>query len=666
MRYQSLRSVVRAAIAAGLVASCQSVSQSANWKDFLQPFSGACFVHDMNWEQYGVFRPQLDSPEIQSSILSSTSDSQDKNEITAIENERCIAAAKQFELRSQLNASWTAIQSRARESLAKSEVLFNGIANARILFTGALKSQSLALVTLVQLPDALPVTVLDVVPTESELVQSPTELVASPVQMVSQSEAAEHTCSEVLSATSEFIATVDDTTNDWNCTDWNRDCNPMGSTVLPTRDHANIFLFTLDTSSDSGQQVTVESNAEIVPQDVVAIVTDEAQAPITDVSSETSFIAAAPENNIPQFVADTASPTLDSTPVPYTQIVAESISAQISETNTVSGAETLAETVAETVQANPISDDSNKVVESDLPAVNIWQVGVDPVCPEIHSVGNTSRWSELAEQPSICCPIDNMAYEATSAANELASSPIPDRPPTLDADFDTSAPLQTTQIVALEPQNVPEESSAQVSVVNTPPTAEENQEATTSEAPAIQDVASYVRPWSPWLAQGFVFDGNSPRISESESKMVFAKSDLEHGALISERILDSAVSEPNANVQIIDSPILEPIVTSDVANNIVSESPTSESNVYAPKDFLIYRNETSQNSILLPANIVREMSLSATLGKLWIPATESRLLVSKSLARSMKSVGQLLVDFGQKLEIETERIEIAGRDSNQR
>lgn len=69
---------------------------------------------------------------------------------------------------------------------------------------------------------------------------------------------------------------------------------------------------------------------------------------------------------------------------------------------------------------------------------NTWQVGVDPVCPEIHLSNNAFHWSDLCEQPMVCCPFDGRSYVDAIADSKAVCIEDAILPPTLESDFDFS------------------------------------------------------------------------------------------------------------------------------------------------------------------------------------------------------------------------------------
>jgi len=208
MRYQSLRSVIRAAIGAGLVAACQTPELSASWKLAAHPFSRACFSHDLDWEGNRVPKTIEQVP------LSPLTIDLERNS----ETKQCVAFAHQFELQEQVKAVMRVLETGAKQLVDRIGTALVGYPCARSQLLSIIDQQSIKLVEWIQIPDTLPVTTL-----------APDDLCRY-----------DHECG-------------------WNCGDVVQDM--PGSTAnaafsrssdheavqLPDRDFANIFVFTFDT-----------------------------------------------------------------------------------------------------------------------------------------------------------------------------------------------------------------------------------------------------------------------------------------------------------------------------------------------------------------------------------------------------------------------------------
>ncbi len=68
--------------------------------------------------------------------------------------------------------------------------------------------------------------------------------------------------------------------------------------------------------------------------------------------------------------------------------------------------------------------------------IQTWQVGMDPVCPEVIESSSACRWSDCYAQPSICCPVEIAAEAIATGTCALPSVTAGIRPPTLDAECD--------------------------------------------------------------------------------------------------------------------------------------------------------------------------------------------------------------------------------------
>ncbi len=203
MRCHSIRSVLRASFVAGLIASSQNAAISASWKDCLHPLAGACFIYDLLWEQINT---QTRRGEVSSkSILTS-----DLNIIQTSDRETdlCIAAAEQFEFSVQADAVLAALRSKSNQFSEAGAKLLQNYARSRRMLISSIDSQSLKLVEWIKVASSFPPLVV------------------------------ETQCNQ------DFECGLD-------CGEWSRHVPFSVSNILPYRGCANVFVYSLDASTES-------------------------------------------------------------------------------------------------------------------------------------------------------------------------------------------------------------------------------------------------------------------------------------------------------------------------------------------------------------------------------------------------------------------------------
>ncbi len=202
MRCQSMRSVFRGLLVAGLVATSQNALIHASWKDRAPPFGGTCFVHDLDWDRSYSLAAR-------SNFARSNVDA-DVEAAAADENELCLAAAEKFELQVQVEAVLATLKSVPNP--------FSNL-RARIFLIGSKAGTHLisaidhSALKIVQWLDCLDV------PPETEV------------------ESDEH-C--------EFAS-------DWNCGDWANHASTEATPRMPARIGGNVFVYAIDAEPESTQ-----------------------------------------------------------------------------------------------------------------------------------------------------------------------------------------------------------------------------------------------------------------------------------------------------------------------------------------------------------------------------------------------------------------------------
>ncbi len=541
MRCKPIRTVFRAALAAGLLATCQNAPLSASWKDYLHPTADACFLHDLQWEN---FYSAVKAPEhFTKSIVKTDTETR---LVADHETEACVAAAKLFELKLQVDAVLDTLRSKSYQLTEAGVKLFNGYSQSRKRILSTIENKSLMLVNWIKIPDMLPVTV---VATES---------------------------------TKDFEC-------DWDCGD--RHCNNQTSVSasLPLRDLANIFVYTFGDASDSNDSYeSYESTDSYVSFDLEPLPSTLALSTENDGTSEDSY----------EYHA---------------------------EDSLVSSPET-------------VDGDS----EASIPTAHAWQVGVDPICPEVQVCNPT--WHGVGSEPSICCPIER-TEEAISTEANVPPTVIAVRPPTLEAEFESleaANDLKAYQygighcLTGLENQCPPDFASSASNA--TPIPSDEIDEVTPHSFDGFSSPWCDSLNWSPWssrIGKRFAFGDHAPRMPEAGPAVAaYSKEDLESVSTYSSKLLDAF---PNGT---------QPLEETD-----------SSEIKFSSKDFLITHHDSAYGSILLPYYATKEIPK---------PTAELKSRFTKHFASQVRTVGQFLVDFARQIEDQVEQIEFAKRENNQR
>lgn len=555
MRCLPIRSVFRAALLAGLIGSNQYATAFASWKDCMPPRNGSCFIHDLHWER---FQPQPINP---TSLVHSES-KVDCADVEAADREsnHCLAAANQFELKQQVDAIQAAIKSKVEKIPNVASDLAISYARSKKLFFSIFENQEIKLVKSAVAPDTL--SVLAVVPQEEQNYDQ-----------------------------------------DWNCGDWCQSYNRPAIDSMPSREVANLFIYTLETP--------VATTSESIYADAVA----------KQANSE----------------------IVDSCAMAYSEYFADNLL-----------------TEAEIRQWN-----SAIATEFSHP----WQVGVDPVCPEVQSTEIANLSSSTVEMQSVCCPVDN-AMEAISSVANVAATKVDDGDATIsDAKINTISTIEETQSIAdlaLRPPML----EAEIEIMDSNPAIEFQGKRpvhclisdfdaghfrSDSEMDMVGDY-DYSHSWlssfrSPsWLnGQGkrFAFGDHSPRMPIATPPVAaFSKEDLEFANRFSADLLGNSTDQ---------------IVDADVENL----EPNQRGATFLSKDFLTTLQTSAYGSIVLPVNQAQRMAMDYAAKLISEPASTTRTHASRKVANQLRKVGQFLVDFATQIENRVEQVEIARGENKQ-
>ena len=665
MRFPLIRSVLRTAIAVGVISSYQSSSLASCWNELLRPNAGVCYIYDLQSDEFAgssLSKQEVDSiaTAIQSvvnadqpcngfDLCSSESNGVDSSEsaVEPVDTSRtdwddCIAAAKRYEMRSNFDAAWAQIGSQASSLINQRDRLFSAYGQARTLFTSFARNSSIQLVELIRINESLPVA----------------GITTDPI-------------TESLTDTTVSIE------SDWNCNDWNQphdqphDQVPCleASGVFPVRGHANIFVFChhgsepvdntwqgeIDAVSPEIDTVSPEIDTVILEIDTVYPEIDTVYPEIDTVYPELDTVypeidTVSPEIDTLSPEIDTLSPELDTlspeldtlspeidtlspdtdTVSPETDTVSPEIDTISPEIDTLSPEIDTLSPEIDTLspEIDTVSPEIDTVspeidaVSPEIDAVSPEQAPVSPelapVCPELDRSNNACHWADLFEQPRICCPLDTQKQDEPVADSSVSDIPVtadPIRPPTLQSDGE--------QI--------------------DPPIDELSYDLATSQPVH----------WNLWSGQRSFGGGYRAAWLEPASPIgMFSREDLQYATKFSSELPNNTLNEID-HVSNVDAPSL----ASDIAPAIET---------FVSKDFLVQRHESTFGTLILPLTSPQQIAVDYAMKHLRGTSDDTRLNASKSLANQVRTVGEFLVDFAMQLETEAERVEIARRDSNQR
>jgi len=283
--------------------------------------------------------------------------------------------------------------------------------------------------------------------------------------------------------------------------------------------------------------------------------------------------------------------------------------------------------------------------EFDFCSVNPWQIGIDPVSPEIDSSSYAAQWSGAFEQASVCCPMELSAdAETREVTSSIAVTTV--RPPRLEAEYDSD---EKTDLVEVKAQATKPETELAAPLIAFSERFMDD---------AIHDyssswVNSLIRdPFSYRSGRRFTFGDDAPRIPKAVPPVErFSKEDL----------LDASKRYSD----FVGKFSLFPLPISKFAE-INQNGSIAKEESFASKDFLTTLQTTSLGSIILPLSQSHRFAMDYAMKIVTSHRTESRSRVSKKIAVQIKTIGQFLVDFGSQIESQVEQIELANRENNRR
>ena len=389
MRFPLIRSVLRTAIAVGVISSYQSSSLASCWNELLRPNAGVCYIYDLQSDEFAgssLSKQEVDSiaTAIQSvvnadqpcngfDLCSSESNGVDSSEsaVEPVDTSRtdwddCIAAAKRYEMRSNFDAAWAQINSQASSLINQRDRLFSVYGQARTVFASFARNSSIQLVELIRINESLPVSGIATDPIAESL--------------------------------TDTIVSIE---SDWNCNDGDQPHDQVpcleASGVFPVRGHANIFVFCHHGSEP---------------------VDNTWQGEIDTVYPEIDTVY--PEIDTVYLEIDTVYPEID-TVYPEIDTVYPELDTVYPELDTVS----------------PEIDTVSPEIDTLSPEIDTVSPEIATDCPEIDPSNNACHWADLFEQPRICCPLDTQKQDEPVADSSVSDIPVtadPIRPPTLQSD----------------------------------------------------------------------------------------------------------------------------------------------------------------------------------------------------------------------------------------
>ncbi len=566
MRCKSIRTVFRAALAAGLLATCQNAPLSASWTDLLRSSADTCYVHDLHWENFHSASNRIER--FSKSIVKTDGETR---LATDHETQACVVAAKLFEFNMQVDAVMASLQSRTHQLSEVGAKLFQGYCHSRLLLVSSIKSRSLTLVDWIKIPDSLPGTV------------------------VATEKGNDFEC-------------------DWDCGYYRRDTNTTVSVPPPPRDLANIFVYTLVETNESYESYdsydTIDTIDTIDSDSIDTIDSDSIGSEVLP-----STLALSSEN--------------DSAPV------------DSGESHSEGSLDSPSETVA---------------LDSDtpLPIAHAWQVGVDPICTEVQ-MSNSSLYGSQSEL-SICCPVER-TEEAIATHTSVIPPAIENRPPTLEAEFETLEAANDLKVYQYGGGYglTGIETPCEPDLARTVPQANDQISEPTEHSFDGCDPWCDSLNWSPWssrIGKRFAFGDNTPRMPMSGPAVAaYSKEDLEFASTFPNKLLDEFPSDAR-----------------QFENAIESFQDETEANGprFSPEDFLITSQHTTSGSIALPLMDSNRLAFDDALNIIAQPTAESNSRLPKIFASQIRTVGQFLVDFASQIENQVEQIELARRETNQR
>jgi len=549
MRYRYLRSLLRTALAVGLITSGQQHLQAVGLGSLNQPHLGVCFVHDLEWEPFAGSNWKLEDE----CSLGNSSNNATLPEV-AINTEPAMDDSKQ-----QAAAILDSLQAHASFWGSRANRCLMPIVQLPSRLDSAIAIGSVRMVEWLQIAEVHSVTTIEsanVDNTGINLVEQmaivsdlqpaiPSDHVAAPQDEFANEVEAEWNCSE------------------WDCSDWHSSYQNNVASVFPARDRANTYVFVLDAS---------QPDIQIIPPTVVDV-----------------------------------------------------------------------------------------------------QVGMDPVCREIDGPIDSLSWADVSDKPRVCCPLDQkMLDDAIATSQEEMAEPCA-VPPTLQSDLES---LDSDQVATSLPLDSSIESSQDKAVVTF-----ESEESKTAESvdsvgaghcivetqhaarhqDAQAELSTTYRDWPMdyatrlvgnelptgvpnWMDKSIWGRGwcdSNPMQHRTSYLGRYTREDLLYANQVSAKIFNPAQVDCHTDFSAVE-PLLESSVTE-----------------LSPQSSLF-------GSWVLPFTIAKCIEFSKGATPLFIPNEQNRVETRIHLAKQVRSIGQLLIEFAGRIESNAGGVEFATRDSDVR
>ena len=550
MRYRYLRSLLRTALAVGLVTSGHQHLQAVGLGSLNQPHLGVCFVHDLEWEPFAGSNWKLEDE----CSLGNSSNKAALPEV-AINTEPAMDEFKQ-----QAEALLDSLQANASFWGSRANRCLMPIVQLPNRLDTAISIGSVRMVEWLQVAEVHSVTTIE----SANIDNTGIHLVE---QMAIVSELEPESASKHASTPQDDFANEVETEwncSEWDCSDWHSSYQNSVASVFPARDRANTYVFVLDASQPDIQII---------------------QPTIVDV-----------------------------------------------------------------------------------------QVGQDPVCREIDSPIDSLCWADVSDKPRVCCPLDQKMLDDAIATSQVETAEPCAVPPTLQSDLEsldseqvaTSLPLDSSiesspaeDVGAFESDESYKtvESADSVGVghciVETQHAAR-HQDNPTELSYTYRDwpmdyatrlvgneLPMGVPNWMDKSIWGRAWCDSNPMQQRTSYIGRYTREDLLYANQVSAKIFNPAQVDCHTDFSAVE-PLLESSVTE-----------------LSPQSSLF-------GSWVLPFTIAKCIEFSKGATPLFIPNEQNRVETRIHLAKQVRSIGQLLIEFAGRIESNAGGVEFATRDSDVR
>lgn len=559
MRYRYLRSLLRTALAVGLITSGQQHLKAVGLGSLNQPHLGVCFVHDLEWEPFAGSNWKLEDE----CSLGNSSNQAAQPEVV-INTEPAIEDFKQ-----QAEAILDSIQSHTSFWSSRANRCLMPIVQLPSRLDSAISIGSVRMVEWLQVPEVHSVTKI-----ESAIVDDTGINLVEQVAIVSDLQPASPS-DHVVAPQDDFANEVEAEWNcsEWDCSDWHSSYQTNVASVFPARDRANTFVFVLDAS---------QPDTQIIPPTVVDV-----------------------------------------------------------------------------------------------------QVGMDPVCPEINSPIDSLCWADVSDKPRVCCPLDQKMLDDAIATSQVVIAEPRAVPPTLESDLASPDSVQVVTSLPLD-SNIEPSAATDVGSFETEETHKtvesaesadtigaadllgagrcivETQHATRHQD-AQTELPSTYRDWPMdyatrlvgnelptgmpnWMDKSICSRGlcdSNPMQQRTSYIGRYTREDLLYANQISAKVFNPAQVDCHTDFKDVE-PLLE----------------SSETEL-SPKTSLF-------GTWVLPFTIAKCIEFSKGATPLFIPNEQNGVETRIHLAKQVRSIGQLLIEFAGRIESNSDRVEFATRDADVR